>query len=68
MYFIYNAVPFDELVFFQENKSEVCKKYNLNVFIDDKERVLTEVKNVGVNTIRITNECVSNHKIVHNWQ
>ena len=68
LYFICKGVFFDELIFFQENKSEVCKKYNLNVFIDDKERVLTEAKNVGVNTIRITNECVSNHKIVRNWQ
>ncbi len=68
LYFISKGVTFDELVFFQENKSEVCKKYNLDVFIDDKERVLDGVKKAGINTIRITNESVSNHKIVHNWQ
>lgn len=68
LYFIINKVGFDGLVFFQEDKSNACKKYNIDVFIDDKEKVLDEIKNEGIKTVRITNDEISNHKIAHNWQ
>lgn len=68
LYFINNEVPFDELIFLQENKSNACKKYNIDVFIDDKEKVLDEISALNIKTIRITNDSESKHKIVHNWQ
>ena len=53
--------------FFQENKGITCKKYNLDLFIDDKERVLDDVKKAGIKTLRITDDKESKHDIVHNW-
>ena len=34
----------------------------------NKEKVLDEIKNEGIKTVRITNDEISNHKIAHNWQ
>ena len=67
LYFISKGITFDELVFFQENKGITCKKYNLDLFIDDKERVLDDVKKAGIKTLRITDDKESKHDIVHNW-
>ena len=50
------------------SKGITCKKYNLDLFIDDKERVLDDVKNAGIKTLRITDDKESKHDIVHNWQ
>ena len=58
LYFISKGITFDELVFFQENKGITCKKYNLDLFIDDKERVLDDVKKAGIKTLRITDDKV----------
>ena len=42
-------------------------KNNLDLFIDDKERVLDDVKKAGIKTLRITDDKESKHDIVHNW-
>lgn len=67
MYFEKMKIPFDELVFFKNSKVDTALKYNLNVFIDDKEEVLDDIKNANIKTLRVTNDKISKHKIVKNW-
>ena len=66
LYFKKMHIPFNEIVFFKNNKALTAQKYNLDVFIDDKEKVLDEINASGINTIRFTN-CKSKHKTVNSW-
>ena len=69
LYFAKNNIPFDELVFFQEEKGAACLNEFVDIFIDDKENVLDEVAKKGIKTLRISEEKVeSKHKLVQNWQ
>ena len=69
LYFAKNNIPFDELVFFQEEKGAACLNEFVDIFIDDKENVLDVVAKKGIKTLRISEEKVeSKHKLVQNWQ
>ena len=69
LYFAKNNIPFDELVFFQEEKGAACLNEFVDILIDDKENVLDEVAKKGLKTLRISEEKVeSKHKLVQNWQ
>ena len=66
IYFKKMNIPFDEIVFFKNSKADTCKKYELDVFIDDKESVLDEVRDKKINTIRFT-DSESKHKTARSW-
>lgn len=69
LYFAKNNIPFDELIFFQEEKGNACLNEFVDIFIDDRENVLDEVAKKGIKTLRISEEKVnSKHKLVQNWQ
>ena len=65
-----NNIPYDEIIFKQERKGNACKNKNIDIFIDDKEKVLDEVKkkNPNIRTIRFLNKKeVSKHESVRSW-
>ena len=69
LYFAKNNIPFDKLIFFQEEKGNACLNEFVDIFIDDRENVLDEVAKKGIKTLRISEERVdSKHKLVQNWQ
>lgn len=69
LYFAKNNIPFDKLIFFQEEKGNACLNEFVDIFIDDRENVLDEVAKKGIKTLRISEESVdSKHKLVQNWQ
>ena len=52
----------------QNKKGKIAKELNVSDFIDDKEKVLDEVKEYGIQTIWYTNEKKeSKHLIFSNW-
>lgn len=58
----------DEVIFYQERKGNACKKAGVDIFIDDNEIVLDEVKEKGISTIRFSpKKVVSNHRVLHSW-
>ncbi len=67
MYFAKESIPFDEIVFFKDSKVNTALDYNLDLFIDDKEKVLDEMKAAQIKTLRMTDEKESKHQIVKNW-
>ena len=67
MYFTKMKIPFDEIVFFKDSKAATAIEYNLDLFIDDKEKVLDEISCAGIKTLRITTSSESKHKVVRNW-
>ena len=65
-----NNIPYDEILFKQERKGNACKNKNIDIFIDDKEKVLDEVKkkNPNIRTIRFLNKMeVSKHESIRSW-
>lgn len=65
-----NRVPYDKIIFSQEKKGEACLKNNINIFIDDKEHVLDEIKkyNKNIKTIRFLNGMKkSKHLTIRSW-
>lgn len=61
-------VIYDKIIFRKNHKSAAAKKESVDLFIDDKERVLDEIKRVGIKTLRFTEKCEqSNHDIVSSW-
>ena len=61
-------LPYDEIYYKQNKKGKIAKELNVSYFIDDKESVLDEVKEHGINTIWYTNEKKeSKHLIFSNW-
>lgn len=67
MYFAKENIPFDEIVFFKDSKVDTALDYNLDLFIDDKEKILDEMKSAQIKTLRMTDEKESKHQIVKNW-
>ena len=62
------GIMIDKVVYYQERKGNACRDNNVDVFIDDNEIVLDEVKEKGIKTIRFSkNNVVSNHVVLHNW-
>jgi MoaA/NifB/PqqE/SkfB family radical SAM enzyme len=62
------GIKIDDAIFYQERKGDACIKAGVDVFIDDNEIVLDEVKEKGIKTIRFSkNNVVSNHVVLHNW-
>ena len=59
---------FDKIIFKQKSKFDECIKNNVDLFIDDKEEVLDEIKKKGIATLRITDSLESKHEVVKNWQ
>ncbi len=66
-YFMKNNIPFDEIIYADEEKGRSCQKLNVDVFIDDLEVNLDNVKSMGIKTLRMTDEEESKHDIVSNW-
>lgn len=65
-----NNVIYDEIVFKQERKGMACHDLEIDIFIDDKETVLDEVKkkNPNIRTIRFLNKKESSkHQTVRSW-
>lgn len=65
-----NNIHYDNIIFAQKDKSKACKDNEVEVFIDDKEKVLDGIKKVLPNTktLRFSPvECKSNHHIVRSW-
>lgn len=67
MYFEKMNIPFDEIVFFKDSKEGAALDYKLDIFIDDKEQVLNEMKKANVKTLRMVENDKSNHIVVKNW-
>lgn len=67
MYFAKENISFDEIVFFKDSKVDTALDYNLDLFIDDKEKILDEMKSAQIKTLRMTDEKESKHQIVKNW-
>lgn len=69
MYMLKNKVPYDEIVYKQKSKAKCCMSKNVDIYIDDKEHLLDEVKNLGIDTILFKNGAKSvNHKVMESWQ
>lgn len=66
LYFKKYDIPFDKIVFKKHRKALTCKEENVEVFIDDKEIVLNEVKKLGIKTIKMGGES-ENHEVVKSW-
>lgn len=67
LYFHSNNVYYDEIIFKQKSKFDACKKYGVDLFIDDKEEVLDEIKANNIKTLRITQLSNSKHDTVKDW-
>lgn len=66
LYFKKYDIPFDKIVFKKHSKALTCKKENVDIFIDDKEIVLNEVKEMGIKTIKMGGES-DKHEVVKSW-
>ena len=65
-----NNITYDEIVFKQERKGKACHDLGIDIFIDDKENVLDEVKkkNPNIKTIRFLNKKESSKNYtVRSW-
>lgn len=58
---------YDKIVFEAEKKGKIAHDLGVQLFIDDKEMVLDDMKNYGIKTIRVTKEKDSKHKTFQNW-
>lgn len=68
IYFAKNNLIYDKIIFFQDNKKDACLKEDIDIFIDDKEEVLNEIKKANIKTIRMSNkDTTSNHLVLTNW-
>lgn len=63
-----HLVIYDKIIFKKNHKSAAARKEHVDLFIDDKEKVLDEVRKVGIKTLRFTEEKLSNHDIVSSWR
>ena len=64
-----NNVEYDKLIINAVNKSEICKKENIDLFIDDQLSNCIKISNKGVSCIRITEDKTKydNIKNFNNW-
>lgn len=61
-------VVYDKIIFKKNHKSASARKEHVDLFIDDKERVLDEIKRLGIRTLRFTKKCEkSKHDTVSSW-
>lgn len=60
-------IPYDNIIFAAEKKGKIAYDLGVQLFIDDKEMVLDDMKNYGIKTIRVTEEKNSKHKTFQNW-
>lgn len=68
-YFKENNISYDKIVFAQEKKGYSAKKNQVDLFIDDKETVLDEIKELGITTLKFDpSNKKSKHKVVTSWQ
>lgn len=68
-YFEINDLVVDEIKYRQEVKGKACLDLGVDLFIDDKETVLNEVKEKGIKTIRFCSKTEkSKHEKISNWQ
>lgn len=58
-YLIKNNIPFDKLFVNVYDKGSLCKKENIDIFIDDNVRNCNSVKSVGIRTIQFDNDFTS---------
>ena len=64
-----NNIIYDKIVYNQNHKYKACQKEKIDLFIDDKEWVLDEIKNTGIKTLKfLLNNEASKHNTVKNWQ
>ena len=62
------GIKIDDAIFYQERKGDACIKAGVDIFIDDNEIVLDEVKETGIPTIRFSEVAVnSKHQVIHSW-
>ena len=67
MYFAKENISFDEIIFFKDSKVATALEYDLDLFIDDKEKVLDEINLANIKTLRMTTSKESKHQIVSSW-
>ena len=61
-------IYYDKIIFKQESKVDECIKNNIDIFIDDKEKVLDEIKKANIKTLRFcSSKTISKHEKVSNW-
>lgn len=64
-----NKIEYDKLIVNAREKATVCTKENIELFIDDQLNNCIEISNVGIKTIRISNDKTKYENIVtiNNW-
>ena len=64
-----NNIEYDKLIVNAREKGKVCKKENINLFIDDQINNCVDVLKEGIKVIRISNENCNNKDItdLKNW-
>lgn len=64
-----NNIKYDKLIVNAREKGIICKKENIDLFIDDKLNNCLDVLKEGIKVIRISNEICNNGNIVNfnNW-
>lgn len=65
-----NQILYDKIIYKQKQKGKACWQNDIDIFIDDKESVLDEIKSVNKNikTIRFLNDPdASKHLTVRSW-
>jgi len=62
-----NGLNYDKILFDKEEKGLDAYNLGINIFVDDKERVLDDVSKYGIDCIRITNDKNSKHRTFSNW-
>ena len=61
-------VIYDKIIFRKNHKSSAAKKEKIDLFIDDKQWVLDEIKKEGIKTLHFTDDFKkSNHDVVTSW-
>lgn len=62
-----NNIPYDNIVFNSQNKGIDAKKYNVDLFIDDKEFNLDSVNKEGIPVLKFADGDRSKYKSVSSW-
>ncbi len=52
-YFHKNEIPYDEIVFYATHKGVIAKEKKIDLYIDDRENLLTEVNQMGIPVIKM---------------
>lgn len=63
------GVTYDLVIYRKNHKGKIAEKYGIDIFIDDKEEVLDEMKDLNIKTIRFSDSNpVSKHLVMDNWK